>query len=104
MSHGSCIITGCEFLDVVNKRWIHGDLHQLVDILIFNAKGCGWLDCVDSPLDPEAKMVRCEVYFEKNEMLVFPLAMSAFNDVAHKYLIDTIRKEEKQIITFGKGH
>lgn len=96
-----CLITGCDFLDVEQKRWIHGDLHQMFNILIFNASGCEWYDCIDTPMNPENRMVRAEQFYEKNNVIVFPLELSAFNDVAHKFLLGKIKDEEKQIIVFG---
>jgi hypothetical protein len=102
MSNGQCIITGCNFLDVDEAKWVHGDLYQFFDTLIFNYGDLQWFICAKNPLDPTTKMVRADHYFEKNGMLVFPLAIAGFNEHAHKHLMDMLRAEEKQIITFGK--
>lgn len=101
MSTSQCLITGADFLDVERQRWIHGDLHQLLDILIFNATGCAWVAAIESPLPEGSMAVRCDVFFEKNNVLVFPLALSNFNEEANRYLNKLIKAEQSQIITFG---
>lgn len=89
-----CIITGCNFLDVTQKRWVHGDLHQLLNILVFNANGCIWQFCVDEPMPEDECCVRCDIFYEKNNVLVFPLELSQFNYAANKYLNESMRLEE----------
>lgn len=99
-----CIITGCTFVDSDNLRAIRGDLHQLMDILIFNASGCEWFDVSEAkPLKESDMMVRASRFYEKNSVIVFPLMIAQFNDVAHEYLVKSIRDEQSQIITFGNG-
>lgn len=101
--HGRCLITGCNFLDVEGRQWIHGDLHQLHDTLIFNANGCEWKRCIEDPLPAEEMAVLSPVFYEKNSQIVFPLAACQFNEAAHKYIGEQMRLEEKQIIVFGDG-
>lgn len=90
MNHSTCLITGCEFLDVEQRRWIHGDLYQLVDSLILDASGCHWSKCDEVPLDPEAFIVICPVHYEKGSQVVFPLALAQFNAPANKFLNDNM--------------
>ncbi len=102
MIQSQCLITGCDFLDAENLRYIHGDLHQLFNVLIFNASGCKWMAVSEKePMNPEHRMVRALGFYEKNNVIVFPLEFAQFNEVAHKFLASMIKLEEKQIITFG---
>ena len=86
MNNSQCILTGANFLDVTGKRWIHGDLHQLGDIMIFNASGCEWVPCEEILFPEEEKGLYSEFFYEKNYQIVFPLATTCFNEAAHKFL------------------
>ena len=103
MSNGQCLITGCDFLDEAQNRWVHGDLHQFFDCLIFNYAGCQWQHNATENLNAEEKIVKCPNFFEKNNLLIFPLALSQFNLTANAYLTEMMAKEAKRIITFGSG-
>jgi hypothetical protein len=46
----------------------------------------------------------CHAFYEKNNVIVFPLPLTVFNEAAHNYLVGKVRDEEKQIITFGGVH
>jgi hypothetical protein len=37
MNSPQCLVTGCNVVDAAQRRWAHGDLHQLGGALIFNA-------------------------------------------------------------------
>ena len=104
MSMDTCLITGADFLDVTQDRWIHGDLHQFIDVLIFNANGCEWHPCADVPLPGDSLAVKAPIYYEKNKQIVFPILLAEFNEAAHAFLTKNLRETESQIITFGKPH
>lgn len=88
-----CLITGADFLDVEGKRWIHGDLHQLLEIMIFNAHGCAWVAADESPLPDDSLAVRCDIFHEVHNIITFPLALCVFNGNAHKYLTAALRPQ-----------
>lgn len=94
MNSVQCLITGCEFLDPIAKRYIHGDLHQMFDILIFNANGCEWIDAEANPLSAEDKAVLCADFYEKNGQIVFPLQLAQFNLAANLYLNQAMDAEK----------
>ena len=98
MMRDLCLITGCDFLDVAHKRWIHGDLHQLGSALIFNATGCEWNACEKVPLDSKNRIVRADQFYERNSQIVFPLEIAVFNDIAHQFLMEIMAAEESRII------
>ena len=84
---GRCLITGCNFVDKEARKYIHGDLTLLgADIYIFNATGCQWV--YESPPMAE-RNVNCEIYYEKNELIVFHKKWSWLNMPAIVYLRDT---------------
>jgi hypothetical protein len=91
MNSVQCLITGCNFVDPIGQKWIHGDLHQLMDILIFNAHGCEWQF---EPMEPGDMAVLCPDFYEKHGQIVFPLALSQFNLAANMYINDMIEKEK----------
>jgi hypothetical protein len=91
-----CLITGADFLDTENERWIHGDLHQLFDALILDATGCQWYDLKDRPLSDGALVVRADYHYEKNSQIVFTLQDAMFNDHANRYLTEMLNKEGKE--------
>lgn len=97
--NGICLITGADFLDPAGRRWIHGDLHQLLNILIFNAAGCKWIDGEETPLDSESLAVYSTVFFERNNTIVFPIELAVFNNNAHEFLVKDLNKTESRIIT-----
>ncbi len=33
----TCLITGCDLVDVAGGRWVHGDLHAVGGAFVFNA-------------------------------------------------------------------
>lgn len=101
--HVTCLITGADFLDMNTKRWIHGDLHQLYDILIFNATGCTWTDATVDALPEDSLAVRCDVFYEKNNQIVFPLGLCVFNEAANRFLNNLMRAEEPRIIVPGSN-
>ena len=84
-----CLITGADFLDTEKEQWIHGDLHQIHDTLIFNASGCEWKPM---PMPDGAMAIRADYYYERNGQIVFPLEFAAFNDYANKYLTEMLNK------------
>lgn len=87
-----CLITGADFLDTEQNKWIHGDLHQLHDTLIFNASGCQWNQIEQKPLPDGAMAIRADYYYERNGQIVFPLEFAAFNDHANHYLTEMLNK------------
>lgn len=95
MNGAQCLITGCEFLDPVKRMRIHGDLHQLMNVLIFNANGCEWESAEENPLGADEKAVMCPVFYEKNKQIVFPLEMAQFNLAANVYLNDEMDQQKK---------
>lgn len=102
-----CLITGCEFLDTEQERWIHGDLHQLFDAMIFDATGCEWHNMADKPMADGAMVIRADYFYEKNSQIVFTLQDTMFNDYANKYLTEMLNKEGKHnpmvmVIDLGK--
>ncbi len=92
----TCLITGAEFLDPVSKRRIHGDLHQLLNILIFNSHGCHWESAEANPLTAEDKAVSCPVFYEAHGQIVFPLEASEFNLAANIYLNKQLEDDKKR--------
>jgi hypothetical protein len=92
----TCLITGAEFLDPVSKRRIHGDLHQLMNILIFNSYGCHWESAEEKPLDANDRAVSCPVFYEAHGQIVFPLEACEFNLAANIYLNKQIEDDKKR--------
>ena len=84
-----CLITGANFLDSEQNKWIHGDLHQLHDTMIFNANGCEWQA---TPMPEGSMAVRADYYYERNSQIVFPLEFASFNDYANAYLTEMLNK------------
>lgn len=101
MNGSQCIITGCEFIDPIMKRRIHGDLHQLYNILIFNANGCKWESAEEHSLTAEEKAVLSPVFYEANSQIVFPLASAEFNLAANIYLNNSLDLEKKHSKTMA---
>jgi len=93
------VLEACEFLDAENKRAIHGDLHQIFDVLIFYASGCSWYSVSEEfPLPQDLPMVRAPHYYEGGKQIVFPLGLAAFNEVAHKTLVKLFRTERSPLV------
>jgi hypothetical protein len=97
MSPLRCLITGADFLDTDHQRWIHGDLHQLLDTMIFDATGCQWNYVAEKPLPESSMTLRADHFHEKNNVLSFPLQLTLFNDNANNYLTEMLNKVEKDL-------
>jgi hypothetical protein len=93
MNSVKCLITGCNFVDPIGQKWIHGDLHQLLDILIFNANGCEWQF---EPMVTTDMAVLCPDFYEKNNQIVFPLQLAQFNLAANMYVNGMLEREKEQ--------
>jgi len=93
MSPLRCLITGADFFDASHERWIHGDLHQLLDTMIFDATGCQWYQTAQRPLPEGSLTITAEHFYEKNNVLVFPLQLTLFNDHANRYLNEMLNKQ-----------
>lgn len=92
-----CIITGADFLDPVQKKYIHGDLFQMGDMLIFNGGKNVWVDAVAKPLPPASLAVMCEEFFERQGVIVFPLLLCQFNLAANLHLNKQMDEQDKLI-------
>lgn len=89
MNLPECILTGCDFYDPMEVRWVHGDLHRLGDVYILN--GCttkGNCDWQYGTANPGAMVVSAtqSAYFEKRGVIVFTAAVANFNDHAEQYM------------------
>lgn len=80
-----CLITGCAFGCPETNEWIWGDLFQFGDMLFLNAKGGSWSA---TQLPEDTKIVACPVHCEKNELVMFPLALTKFNKAAHDHVLE----------------
>jgi O-acetylhomoserine/O-acetylserine sulfhydrylase-like pyridoxal-dependent enzyme len=90
-----CIITGCDLVDITECRWVHGDLHTVGGVWVFNA-------CLDSkgeaawsgkipPGSPYAKALHIwdnvvDSYFERRGVIVLNPAACRLNSAAQEYL------------------
>lgn len=88
------ILTDVVFLDPINRRKIKGELHQLLDILILDAKKGEWENAVDRPLLATDMAVQCAVFYEKNGQVVFPLGACEFNLAANMMLNKLMQLEQ----------
>jgi len=87
--HPRCVITGCDLTD--GESHIHGDLHELGDVYIFNA-------CLDEEWQASrdyhnlphknAKVITCSAafFFERRGVIIFPKYCTFLNQAAKDYL------------------
>lgn len=101
----TCLITGCDLVDLVNDKWVHGDLHKIGHNYVFNA--C--LHTANHPgqgevqgeaawqhgtmPDPSSKQIVLDIkimpsgrIFERRGVITFPAVFGELNDVAKAYL------------------
>lgn len=82
----TCILTGCDLIDVAEKRVIHGDLFVFDGMFIFNAGTCEWRYSqveVSSACD---KHVLAGAFFEKNKIIVLRAHPSLLSAAARSYI------------------
>lgn len=88
MNHPECIITGCEFMSA--GGYVHGDLHQLGDVYIFNAAtgAQGNMEWAYGPPHKGAKVLwdSCGMYFERRGVIIIAKAGAILNQAAQDYL------------------
>jgi hypothetical protein len=101
----TCLITGCDLVDVAGGRWVHGDLHRIGHSYVFNAvllhteclareEHRGEAAWVYEPPPPSTikqliidnALAFAHQCFECRGVIVFPLVFGRLNDVAAAYL------------------
>lgn len=98
----TCLITGCNLVDLHNNRWVHGDLHKIGHNYVFNA--CvhmhedsgdvgeaawnhGSKPAADSKqIELDITSLRDNQFFERRGVITFPAIWGRLNEVALAYL------------------
>lgn len=90
-SPSKCLITGCEFYDAVENKFVHGDLHELGPVYIFRSVVASdggdnnWI--YDVFPHPENKiLVAHGSYFDRPGVLVIQKSVAQLNTTALDYL------------------
>lgn len=86
-----CLITGCELYIPDERKWVHGDLHRISSVYVFNAvlmEGeAHWM--YDTPLPKWAKILELDSaapYFERRGVIVVGILDAELNGHAKEYL------------------
>lgn len=98
----TCLITGCDLVDVAGGRWAHGDLYKIGHNYVFNAflyagngpngQRAGETAWCYEPTKAGSKQLIFEGvpvlgdFFERRGVLTFPAIWGRLNDVAAAYL------------------
>lgn len=93
----TCLITGCNLVDLRCGRWAHGDLHKIGHNYVFNACLHGetgetaWKR--NEPIPADSKQVELYItslrdnqFFERRGVITFPAIWGRLNEVALAYL------------------
>lgn len=104
MNSLKCLIDGADFVDQENDRWIHGSLHQLYDIMIFDMKDNIWRSLSEHPLNPNAKAMRAQFFSDINGLIIFPLLMTEFNSNANRFLNENLNAAEANAVHILDPH
>lgn len=96
MNLPECVLTGVDFYDPQEVRWVRGDLHRLGDAYIVtanttNSHNCAWQYGQPRPGDMVVTAMQA-AYFERRGVIVFTTAVAMFNDAAEAYLKQSLRR------------
>ena len=93
----TCLIAGCDLVDLHQGRWVHGDLHKIGHNYVFNAclhsetGEIAWQHNV--PLAATSKQIELDIislrgnqFFERRGVITFPAIWGRLNEVALAYL------------------
>lgn len=88
MTGNPCLITGCDFLDLVQNRWVHGDLFRVGDTYIFNPVKDRWMN----PLwhyqsEPSKMLVKSDEYVEIAGIIAVEAGLMKLSPVAEEYIL-----------------
>lgn len=90
----TCLITGCDLVDVANDRWVHGDLHRSGHNYVFNAcLEAGKTAWQNGKVSAEIEQVEFDIgimpssqIFKRRGVITFPAAFGCLNAAAMTYL------------------
>lgn len=94
----TCLITGCAFGCMQEDKWIWGDLYQLGNMFLLDAKGGKW-SC--EQIDPKLKLVIAPDHYFKNDLIIFPLDIAQFNVHARDYIQASLPEESRIVLVGG---
>lgn len=80
----TCLITGCDL--EMNGKHIHGDLHVIGNVYVFNSFGCEW---VYTPAPSSGKIVKIldtRGMYEAHGTIVIPTDHCILNKNASEYI------------------
>lgn len=91
----TCIITGCDLVDLTQCRWVHGDLHTVGDTWVFNAcldktGEAAWTD--EPPPDLKTTPILhiwsndVDPFFERRGVIILNPEGCRLNNYAQEYI------------------